>query len=270
MRRALALLDLHPFRPARRLLAASLALAAPGCGGASASRVEVLQPSPPPAPAPAPAPEARNPPPPSDAPEPDPEASRLFLSRVGQQRQPASAPVPRVTALALENTARGEARGLTVMGDVVSLAIAEGESGAIPVRVAPGECTVFIAQGGLGVIEVDLFVTKGAAPALEIAAQDADSGPVAVIGGRGACFSVPGSMPLAVSLHAQVRRGVGVVLVQGYRGPRPPAPPAAAPPGATPPDTAPPSAAPPAAASSSTATPPAATPPGASRGAPPR
>src|SRR5688572_32317371 len=52
-----------------------------------------------------------------------------------------------------------------------SLAIAEGESGAIPVRVAPGECTVFIAQGGLGVIEVDLFVTKGAAPALEIAAQ---------------------------------------------------------------------------------------------------
>ncbi|MGK3961187.1 hypothetical protein WMF38_50050 [Sorangium sp. So ce118] len=277
MRRALALLDLHPFRPARRLLAASLALAAPGCG-APASRVEVLQPSPPPAPAPAPAPEVRNPPPPSDAPEPDPEASRLFLSRVGQQRQPASAPVPRVTALALENTARGEARGLTVMGEVVSLAIAEGESGAIPVRVAPGECTVFVAQGGLGVIEVDLFVTKGAAPALEIAAQDADSGPVAVIGGRGACFSVPGSAPLAVSLHAQVRRGAGVVLVQGYRGPRPPAPPAAAPPGATPPDTAPPSAAPPAAASpsaappasSSTATPPAAAPPGASRGAPPR
>ncbi|WP_437923611.1 hypothetical protein WMF37_31900 [Sorangium sp. So ce291] len=280
MRRALALLHLYPFRPARRLLAASLALAAPGCGGASASRVEVLQPSPPPAPAPAPAPEVRNPPPPSDAPEPDPEASRLFLSRVGQQRQPASAPVPRVTALALENTARGEARGMTAMGDVVSLAIAEGESGAIPVRVAPGECAVFIAQGGLGVIEVDLFVTKGAAPALEVAAQDADSGPVAVIGGRGACFSVPGNAPLAVSLHAQVRRGAGVVLVQGYRGPRPPAPPAAAPPGATPPDTAPPSAsppaaaspraAPPAAASSSTAPPPAATPPGASRGAPPR
>ncbi|WP_437826836.1 hypothetical protein [Sorangium sp. So ce1153] len=262
------------------MLAASLALAAPGCGGASASRVEVLQPSPPPAPAPAPAPEVRNPPPPSDAPEPDPEASRLFLSRVGQQRQPASAPVPRVTALALENTARGEARGMTAMGDVVSLAIAEGESGAIPVRVAPGECAVFIAQGGLGVIEVDLFVTKGAAPALQIAAQDADSGPIAVIGGRGACFSAPGNAPLAVSLHAQVRRGAGVVLVQGYRGPRPPAPPAASPPGATPPDTAPPSAsppaapasstAPPAAPASSTAPPPAATPPGASRVAPPR
>ncbi|XYH93477.1 hypothetical protein ACMHYB_37255 [Sorangium sp. So ce1128] len=292
MRRALALLDLHPFRPARRLLAASLTLAAPGCGGAPASRLEVLRPSPPPAPAPAPAPEVRNPPPPSDAPEPDPEASRLFLSRVGQQRQPASAPVPRVTALAFTNTARGEARGMTAMGDVVSLAIAEGESGAIPVRVAPRECAVFIAQGGLGVIEVDLFVTKGAAPALEIVAQDADSGPVAVIGGRGACFSVPGNAPLAVSLHAQVRRGAGVVLVQGYRGPRPPAPPAAAPPGATPPDTAPPSASPPGAASSSAAPPGAASssaappgaasssasppgaasssaaPPGASRGAP--
>ncbi|KYF65288.1 hypothetical protein, partial [Sorangium cellulosum] len=228
MRRALALLDLRPFRPARRLLAASLALAAAGCG-AGASGSEVLVPSPPPAPAPAPAPEARNPPPPSDAPEPDPEAARLFLSRVGQQRPPTTAPVPRVTALALDNTARGEARGMAPQGEVVSLQIAEGESAAIPARVAPGECAVFIAQGGLGVIEVDLFVTRGAPPALAIAAQDADSGPVAVIGGRGACFSVPGAAPapgaalasgaapVAVNLHAQVRRGAGVVLVRGYR-----------------------------------------------------
>ncbi|WP_437730365.1 hypothetical protein [Sorangium sp. So ce1335] len=271
MRRALALLDLHPFRPARRLLAASLALVASACGGGGGgSGSDVLVPTPPPAPAPAPAPEVRNPPPPSDAPEPDPEAARLFLSRVGQQRPPTPAPVPRVTALALENTARGEARGMTALGQVVSLQIAEGESGAIPARVAPGECAVFIAQGGLGVIEVDLFVTRGAAPALEIAAQDADSGPIAVIGGRGACFSVPagpgpadpagpGSAPIPVNLHAQVRRGAGVVLVQGYRGPRPPAPPAA-PPSATPPDTVPPSATPPGKEA----------PPGASRGAPPR
>ncbi|WP_437573694.1 hypothetical protein [Sorangium sp. So ce887] len=268
MRRALVLLALHPFRPARRSSAApiaarlaaplALALVAPGCGaGASASRAEVLQPSPPRAPAAAPARAARNPPPPSDAPEPDPEAARLFLSRAGQRRPAASAPAPRVTALALANTARGEARGMTPQGDVVSLAIGEGESAAIPVRVAPEACAVFIAQGGLGVIEVDLFVTKGAPPSLEIVAQDADSGPIAVIGGRGACFTLPGDAPLAVSLHAQVRRGAGVVLVQAYRGPRPAAPPGAAPPGATPPDTAPPSAAPPGAPS------PGAAPPGA-------
>ncbi|WP_437630163.1 hypothetical protein [Sorangium sp. So ce854] len=271
MRRALAPLDLRPFRPARRLLAASLALASAACGGgASGPGGQVLVPSPPPAPAPAPAPEVRNPPPPSDAPEPDPEAARLFLSRVGQRRAPATAPVPRVTALALENTARGEARGMTALGDVASLPIAEGESSAIQVRVAPGECAVFIAQGGLGVIEVDLFVTRGAPPALEIAAQDADSGPIAVIGGRGTCFSVPaapaapaapGSAPVLVNLHAQVRRGAGVVLVQGYRGPRPPGPPAA-PPSATPPNTAPPSATPPGATPPG-ATPPGATPPGA-------
>ncbi|WP_438022374.1 hypothetical protein [Sorangium sp. So ce233] len=289
MRRALALLDLHPFRPARRLLAASLALAASGCGaGASGSRAEVLVPSPPPAPAPAPAPEVRNPPPPSDAPEPDPEAARLFLSRVGQQRPPTTAPVPRVTALALDNTARGEARGMAAQGEVVSLQIAEGESAPIPARVAPGECAVFIAQGGLGVIEVDLFVTRGAPPALAIAAQDADSGPVAVIGGRGACFSVPGTAPapgdapapgtapVAVNLHAQVRRGAGVVLVRGYRGPRPPAPPAA--PSATPPNTAPPSATPPSTEASAAppgatpprAAPPSAAPPGPARDMPPR
>ncbi|WP_437331996.1 hypothetical protein [Sorangium sp. So ce394] len=264
MRRALVPLALHPFRPARRFAAAPLValLAASGCGGASAPRAEVLQPSPPPAPAPAPTREVRNPPPPSDAPEPDPEAARLFLSRVAQQRPAASAPAPRVTALALANTARGEARGMTPLGDVVSLAIGEGESSAIPVRVAPGECAVFIAQGGLGVIEVDLFVTKGAPPSHEIVGQDADSGPIAVIGGRGACFTSPGGAPFAGSLHAQVRRGAGVVLVQGYRGPRPPAPPGAGPPGATPPDTAPPSAAPPSAPPSSAA-PPNAAPPNA-------
>ncbi|WP_437541657.1 hypothetical protein WME97_27650 [Sorangium sp. So ce367] len=245
MRRALALVELHPFGPARRLLATSLALAVSACGG---GRAEVLRPSPPPPPASSPPPDVpRNPPPPRDAPELDPEASRLFLSRAAEQRPAASAPVPRVTALALANTARGEARGMAPLGDVVSLAIAEGESAAIPVRVPRGvdECAVFIAQGGLGVIEVDLFVTKGAPPALEIVAQDADRGPVAVIGGRGACLPAPGAAPLAVELHAQVRRGAGVVLVQGFRGARPAPPPGAAPPGATPPDTAPPSAAPP-------------------------
>ncbi|MDC0677268.1 hypothetical protein [Sorangium atrum] len=242
MRRALALIELHPFGPARRLLAASLALAVSACGG---GRTEVLHPSPPPPPASSPAPDAqRNPPPPRDAPEPDPEASRLFLSRAAQQRPAASAPVPRVTALALANTARGEAGGMAPLGDVVSLAIAEGESGAIPARIPAGECAVFIAQGGLGVIEVDLFVTKGAPPALEIVAQDADRGPVAVIGGRGACLSAPAAAPLVVELHAQVRRGAGVVLVQGFRGARPAAPPGAAPSGATPPNTAPPSAPP--------------------------
>ncbi|AUX44842.1 hypothetical protein SOCE26_063110 [Sorangium cellulosum] len=237
MWRDLAHPDPHPFRPPRRLLAAVIALAASGCGGGASGRgPEVLRPAPPPALPPEPAPEPRNPPPPSDAPAPDPEAARLFLSRAGQQPPAASAPVPRVTALALANTARGEARGMEPRGEVASIALAEGQSSAIPARVAPGECAVFIAQGGLGVIEVDLFLTKGAPPALEIVAQDADSGPIAVIGGRGACFSNPGAAPLVLGLHAQARRGAGVVLVQGFRDPRTVAPPpGASPPGASPP-----------------------------------
>lgn len=102
-----------------------------------------------------------------------------------------------------------------------ALKIGEGERGTVAVRVEPGECAAFIAQGGLGVIEVDLFLTRGASPSLEILAQDTETGPIAVIGGRGQCFGNRGGAPLSAELHAQVRRGGGIVLVQGYRGPLP-------------------------------------------------
>ncbi|MCC6552189.1 MAG: hypothetical protein IT372_04090 [Polyangiaceae bacterium] len=173
------------------------------------------------APAPAAAPEPWTA---SDAPQADPEARRLFLVRASQPAlglAQAAAP-PRVTALALAHTARGEAQGMRAEESISGATLREGERAAAAVVIAPGECATFVAQGGLGVVEVDLFlVSRRGAPAPEILAEDPTSGPIAVIGGRGACFPNRGAAPLKAELHAQVRRGAGVVLVQGYRAPAP-------------------------------------------------
>jgi hypothetical protein len=126
---------------------------------------------------------------------------------------------PRVTALALANTARGEALGMRAEEPVASATLREGERAALPVRIAPGECATFLAQGGLGVVEVDLFLTPAGAPAADVLVEDPTSGPIAVLGGRGACFPNRGATPIQAELHVQLRRGGGVVLVQGYRQP---------------------------------------------------
>jgi hypothetical protein len=143
----------------------------------------------------------------------------MFLSlragRTAAPLRPAERP-PRVTALALANTAQGEAYGMRLEGGTRSAQLAEGEHATVAVTIAPGECATFIAQGGLGVVEVDLFLTATAA-SRQVLAEDATIGPIAVIGGRGACFSNPGPGPLAAELHVQARRGGGVVLVQDYR-----------------------------------------------------
>lgn len=155
----------------------------------------------------------------SDAPVADPEAKSLFL---GSLSQPPAAlattmPPPRVTLLALDNTARGEATGMTAEGTIQTALLMEGQRASMPVTIAPGGCATFIAHGGLGVVEVDLFLTAGAGATLRMFAEDPTTGPIAVIGGRGACFMNPDPGPLAAELHARVRRGAGVVVVRGYR-----------------------------------------------------
>jgi hypothetical protein len=106
---------------------------------------------------------------------------------------------------------------MTRVGDVFVATLAEGQRATMPVKLSPGECATFIAQGGLGVIEVDLFLTQGDGAAARIIGQDPATGPIAVIGGHGQCFAgAPGSGTLA-TLNAAVRRGAGVVLVGEYR-----------------------------------------------------
>jgi len=155
----------------------------------------------------------------SDAPVADAEAKSLFLGSLAQPPSAFAATTapPRVTALGLDNTARGEASGMTAEGSVQTALLIEGQRASTQVVIALGGCATFIAQGGIGVVEVDLFLTTGAGAALRMLAEDPTTGPIAVIGGRGACFRNPDPGPLAADLHARLRRGAGVVVVRGYR-----------------------------------------------------
>lgn len=149
----------------------------------------------------------------------DPRARQLFearLSEPGMALGP-TLTAPRVTATALENTARGEAPDTQPMGPVSSATLAEGQHADMPVVIGPRECTTFIAQGGLGVIEVDLFLSTGGGSGRQILAEDPRSGPIAVVGGHGRCFQNRKQTSLDAVLHVTVRRGSGVVLVRGYR-----------------------------------------------------
>ena len=151
---------------------------------------------------------------------PDPEAKRLFEARLEEPALalvPAALP-PKVTAIALADTARGEAPGMRPAEEIAAATLPEGKRATMAVTLAPGSCATFIAQGGLGVIEVDLFlVLADRSAGARILAQDRGVGPIAVIGGHGRCYKNPRDTPLAAELHTTVRRGSGVVLVRGYR-----------------------------------------------------
>lgn len=150
---------------------------------------------------------------------PDPEAQKQFQARIAQPAiplVPTTSP-PRVTAIALDDTRRGEARDMAPATEIHAATLAEGQRATMPVKIAAGACETFIAQGGLGVIEVDLFLTGGTGQAEHILAEDPATGPIAVIGGHGKC--IPGAVGTGTEavLHAAVRRGAGVVLVRAYR-----------------------------------------------------
>jgi hypothetical protein len=101
-------------------------------------------------------------------------------------------------------------------------ALREGERAAVPVTMTAGECATFVAHGGLGLVEVDLFLTTGAPPGVTILAEDARSGPIAVIGGRRRCFENTTGAPIEAELSVVARKGAGLVVVQEYRRPRAP------------------------------------------------
>jgi hypothetical protein len=209
-------------RPApRSLLLAALVL---GCGGQEAARPQVIA-----APAHsasaktsaplAPRSSADLAPPPAPPEAPDPDALRFFLDHLGAPAVPPSSGAPsRVAALALAGTALGETVGLTSQGPAVFASLTSGQRLTIPVALPPGRCATFLAQGGLSVIEIDLFLTTPAAEGKVPAflAAELSAGPVAVIGGRRGCLAAPAGAPSALELHAVLRRGAGAVLVQAY------------------------------------------------------
>lgn len=74
------------------------------------------------------------------------------------------------------------------------------------------ECAAFVAQGGLGSIEVDMYLIQAGSASMRILAQDTEPGPMASIG-RGECLRGP----LSAELHVQMRRGSGIVLIQRFQ-----------------------------------------------------
>jgi len=210
--------------PRARLVRTLIALIAPlGCASPL---------PPPPPPPPPPAASARIPllasaaPPPARPSEttpitedaPDKAARQLFLTRLAQpalRLEPTTTP-PRVTGMALDDTRRGEAAGMKQAGPILAATLTEGQRATVPVKVPPGACVAFLAQGGLGVIEVDLFLTSGTGADIKILAQDPSTGPIAVLGGRGRCLGTDVIGTESV-LHAEMRRGAGVVLVEELR-----------------------------------------------------
>jgi hypothetical protein len=149
--------------------------------------------------------------------EADPKALELFRQRMAQAAVPLAAvsSPPRVTAEPLDDTSLGAAPGMKPDGGIFAATLAEGQRTAKAVTIAPGQCVTYIAQGGLGVIEVDLFLTTGEGASARVLAEDPGTGPIGVIGGRGRCFSSP--TPVEGVLHAALRRGSGLVLLQAFR-----------------------------------------------------
>ncbi|MDI3282359.1 hypothetical protein [Polyangium sp. 15x6] len=148
---------------------------------------------------------------------PDPEAMRLFLERYAAPALPLLPDVKpsRVLALAFDGSVRGETAGMSAEGARFGATLAEGERAWVPVSYPVGACVTVVAQGGIGVVELDVFLTTGEPVPVKIVAQDAREGPTAVIGGRDDCF--PLLEPFIGNLSVTVRKGSGMVLVQQFR-----------------------------------------------------
>jgi hypothetical protein len=168
-----------------------------------------------------------------DPPTPDPEAVKAFRARLDRPAvklaevadplasEPTGKPKgdgpSRVTAMALESTARGEAAGMTADARLWFAVLSEGQRATTRVELAPGSCATFIAEGGLGVMEADAFLTTGEGSDLQVVAEDVGRGPISIIGGRTRCFPNSGTSKLVVDLHVTARRGGGPILVRAYR-----------------------------------------------------
>jgi hypothetical protein len=200
--------------------AGALSCACGGCGSAEPPPPEPILARPASAPSASAAASAKGPPPPPRRPiedPPDPEAQKLFRTLLELPAIPLSnEPPPKVTALALANTARGEARGMTPDGPLLSALLGQGQRASRKVALAPGACVTYLAEGGLGVGEVDLFLSAGSGSDLTVLVEDSGGGPIGVIGGHDGCWPNPKKGAVDAELHVVVRRGQGVVLVQGF------------------------------------------------------
>lgn len=120
-----------------------------------------------------------------------------------------------VLALAFDGTTRGQVDGLSGDGPTRSVTLGEGEHARVPVSLSPGSCLTVVGHGGLGVVELDLFLMEPAQPSRRLIAQDLVHGPSAILGGKEGCF--PAERAMELELYLLARRGAGEVLFQIFR-----------------------------------------------------
>jgi hypothetical protein len=115
-----------------------------------------------------------------------------------------------LTAVALLNTARLEARGLAFPGELYQGELDEGARVEIELP-DKSACTTVIAHGGGSIREVDVFLATRTRDGLTLLAPDQRKGPSALVGGRDACIlPPPSSDPRAL---VRVRSGKGLVVL---------------------------------------------------------
>lgn len=141
-------------------------------------------------------------------------ALELALAGPAPTIVPVDKPSP-VLVLALDGSARGETFGLSPDGPAQAFTLEEGGHARLPLALAKDTCVTIVAQGGIGVVELDLFVVMGEDKPPRIIAQDRWSGPAAVIGGKPGCLPV--DRDVAATLVAIARKGSGNVLVERFR-----------------------------------------------------
>ncbi|HEY4116656.1 MAG TPA: hypothetical protein VGM56_02320 [Byssovorax sp.] len=148
---------------------------------------------------------------------PDPDAQRVLREALTHPAVPFDpGNPPKVTLRGLDDTALGEAQGMTPDGPPRVVTLKQGQRAEEHVTLQPRACMTYVAEGGLGVAEVDVFLATGTGDDLKILAQDQRGGPIGVVGGRTGCVTNPASTPLEASLHVTLRRGAGVVVLRGY------------------------------------------------------
>lgn len=126
----------------------------------------------------------------------------------------AAAPAtPIITAVAGD-----EVKGMTAEGGAFAGSFTEGQTLEQPLTLAPGKCYSVVGVSLPGVQELDVKIVAQPVPQLPpaVLAQDSQTGPTAVVGGKGNCFK--NALPVAVTgkVILTVSKGQGISGAQIY------------------------------------------------------
>ena len=120
----------------------------------------------------------------------------------------------------LHALAAKEAAGMQPVGAAFGGVFRRGETLQQTITMGPGRCYMVIAVG-TGITELDVRLAidaPGLPPGLgsAVLAQDATSGPVAILGGRGQCFKNPLPLPIPVAVAVEASAGAGIAAARVY------------------------------------------------------